>query len=459
MNTERAREVDVGRLLEDRRLGRFHVTTFALCFLILFVDGLDFGAANVGAPAILRAFGAERGAMGTVFSWGYFGIFIGSVVFGIVGDRFGRRLGALLGVLAYSLPALMMPFATSLEQVALFRLLTGLGIGGVVPNVIALLSETAPKRYRISAVMAAFVGYSLGNATIGQVAAWLVPVFGWWIVFVAAGVAGLILFTVLIFLLPESIPLLAAKQPDSPRLRRLVARAAPELTIGPDTRFVLNRPANETKFSLVLLFTGYRRFATPLIWVAFFAEALTYMTLSAWFAVILETAGLPPTQAALTFSFAAMGAIASILALGPLMDRFGARAAVFAAVIAVSAIVYLGTPGLPHWLIAVTGILAYAAAAATHQSLNGMVGGFYPTIIRGNGVGYATGMGRIAAIFGPYFVGTLFASQLPLQQVLVFIAAPDLVVAMVCVGLDRLRKTRLAEESAMSVSVPGKQPA
>src|SRR5215213_10653388 len=88
-------EVDVGALLENRPLGRFHFVTLALCFLILFVDGLDFGAANVGAPAILRAFAAERGAMGSVFSWGYFGIFIGSVMFGIAGDRFGRRFGAL----------------------------------------------------------------------------------------------------------------------------------------------------------------------------------------------------------------------------------------------------------------------------------------------------------------------------------------------------------------------------
>jgi hypothetical protein len=90
-----------------------------------------------------------------------------------------------------------------------------------------------------------------------------------------------------------------------------------------------------------------------------------------------------------------------------------------------------------------------AMTAATHQALNGMVGGFYPTIIRGNGVGYATGAGRVAAIFGPGFVGYLFASQLPLQQVLVFIAAPDIVVALVCIGLDRLRKTRLAEEALM----------
>src|SRR5512145_901567 len=140
------REIDVGALLENRPLGRFHVVTFALCFLILFVDGLDFGSANVGAPSILRAFGEEPGAMSTVFAAGYFGIFLGSVAFGILGDRYGRRRGALFGVLAYSLPALLMPFATSLEQVALYRFLTGLGIGGVVPNVIALLSETAPKR-------------------------------------------------------------------------------------------------------------------------------------------------------------------------------------------------------------------------------------------------------------------------------------------------------------------------
>jgi len=239
-------------------------------------------------------------------------------------------------------------------------------------------------------------------------------------------------------------------------LRRLVVRLAPELSVTPETRFVLKRPANETKFSLALLFTGFRRYATPLIWVAFFAEALTYMTLSAWFAVILERAGLPPVQAALTFSFAAMGAIVAIIALGPLMDRFGPKAAVVSAAIAVSAIYYLGTPGLASWLITTIGILAYASAAATHQSLNGMVGGFYPTVIRGNGVGYATGMGRIAAIFGPGFVGTLFA-QLPLQQVLVFIAAPDLIVALVCIGLDRLRKTRLAEESVMPA--PEKLPA
>jgi AAHS family benzoate transporter-like MFS transporter len=148
----------------------------------------------------------------------------------------------------------------------------------------------------------------------------------------------------------------------------------------------------------------------------------------------------------LVFSYAAVGGIFAILLFGPLIDRFGPRAAVLSAVIAVTAIIYLGTPALSAALITAVAIAAIACAAATHQSLNGIVGGFYPTIIRGNGVGYATGMGRIAAIIGPIIVGWLFAAKLPLQDVVVFIAAPDLVVAAACVGLDRLRRSKLMIE-------------
>ncbi|HMI97552.1 MAG TPA: MFS transporter [Micropepsaceae bacterium] len=456
------RDVDIGPALENRRIGGFQLLTLALGCLILFVDGLDYSAVNVGAPSILRAFGAERSAMGFVFGWGYFGIFVGSVLFGFIGDKYGRKPGLVLGVLAYSLPALFTLFATSLEELSVFRFLAGIGIGGVVPNTIALLTETAPKRYRVTFVMIAFVGYSTGNASIAQVAAWFIPAYGWSIVFLVAGILGIALSIVLALALPESVPWLAAARPNSPRLRRLAARAAPELRITPDTRVVLRRSANESHFSLTLLFSSYRRIATPLLWIAFFAESLTFMTLSAWLAVILEAAGLSPTQAALTFSYGAFGAILAILFVGRLLDRFGPKAAVLSAVLAVSAIVYLGTSGLSPALISIVAIVALACASATHQSLNGIVGGFYPTIIRGNGVGYATGMGRVAAIVGPVIVGYLMAAKVPLQEVLFFIAAPDLVVAAACVGLDRLRKSRTAAEDAAVLSTAqgiGEQPA
>jgi len=433
-------EIDIAQVLENRRLGAFQLVTLAFGFLALFVNGLDYSAANVGAPAILRAFHAERSAMGFVFGWSFFGIFLGSVLFGIIGDKYGRKPGLVLAVLAYSIPALFTPFAHSLEQLALFRFLAGLGIGGAVPNTIALLTETAPKRFRVTFVMVAFVGYSSGNASIAQVAAWLIPVLGWPVIFLVAGGLGLVLSIVLLVFLSESVPFLAAVRPDSAKLRRLAARAAPEAAISPNTRFVSRKQA-ETKFSLALLFSSYRRTATPLLWLAFFAESLTYMTFSAWLAVILESAGLSPKEAALTFSYGAFGAILAILIFGRLIDRFGPRAAVLSAVLASAAIMYLGRGGASSVAIATVATLAMAAAAATHQSLNGLVGSFYPTIVRGNGVGLATGMGRIAAIVGPVIVGYLIAAKVPQQQVLYFIAAPDLVVAAACIGLDILRRS------------------
>jgi AAHS family 4-hydroxybenzoate transporter-like MFS transporter len=323
----------------------------------------------------------------------------------------------ILGVLAYSIPGLLTVFVTSLDQLAMLRFLTGLGMGGVVPNVIALLTETAPRKYRVTFVMVAYVGYSMGNAAIAQVAAWFIPDFGWPIVFVVAGLAGLLLCGVLVFFLPESISYLTVTDPASPQLKRLANHLAPEQNLT-NARFVLNRPASEQRFSLKLLFTGHRRIATPLLWTAYFSEFLTYMTLAAFFSVILEDAGLAPTEASFAFSYAYVGAMVAILVLARLVDAYGPKAALASAAIAMTALVYLGTPGLSAPVVIIVAIVALACSSATHQSLNGIVGGFYPTIIRSNGVGYASGWGRIAAVIGPLIAGQLFAAGLPLQYVL-----------------------------------------
>jgi MFS family permease len=270
------------------------------------------------------------------------------------------------------------------------------------------------------------------------------PSYGWPVVFLAAGIAGTVLSAILFFVLPESIPFLAATRPDSVALQRLIARAAPELELTPDTRIVLRRPSSEMKFSLKLLFNSYRRIATPLLWIAYFADSLTFMTLSAWLTYILVEAGLPQQQAQLTFSAGAVGAMILIPIVGRGIDRFGPKVVVLFAACAIAAIMYLGMPGLTPASIMALAVFGYACAAATHHSLNGIVASFYPTIVRGNGVGYATGMGRVGAIVGPVVAGYLLSASLPLNQVLFVIAGPDLVVAAACVALDMLRRSRSA---------------
>lgn len=444
--------IDIAQVLEQGKIGRFQLRILALGILALFVNGLDYSAVNVAAPALLRAFHAGRSAMGPVFGWSFFGIFLGSVLFGAVGDRYGRKPGLILSVLAYSVPALLCTSAHSLAELSMYRLIAGLGIGGAVPNTIALLTETAPTRYRVTFVMAAFVGYSTGNAAIAQVAAWFVPSQGWQIVFLVAGGLGLALSVLLALTLYESLPYLAVTRPGDTTLRKLAARAAPDLAIPQNAHLVASGNA-ATRFSLDLLFSSYRRIATPLLWIAFFAESLTFMTYSAWLAVILEQSGLAPRAAALTFSYGAFAAVVAILLFGRLIDRFGPRTTVIPAVLTALCVAALGSGHLSRLGLSAIAVLAMGCAAATHQSLNGIVGSFYPTSFRGNGVGYATGMGRISSIIGPVFVGWLMAANTPLQVTLAAIAAPELVVAAVAVGLHIVRSSHAAAGDFKTIAI------
>jgi MFS transporter, AAHS family, 4-hydroxybenzoate transporter len=452
-----SRTIDLGELLETRKLGRFHFLVATLGFLALMIDGLDNNAATVSAPSILRAFGENRAAMGHVFGAGSTGALLGSFLFGYVSDRWGRRVGIISSVLCYCLPTLFSAWANSLDQLLVLRFFGGMGVAGVVPNTIAFLTETAPRRYRASFVMLTLIGIAAGNSTAGQVAAWMIPSYGWPIVFEVGGGIGIALSVLLYFTLPESIRYLAVRNPDGAELRRLVMRLAPDLDIPADARFFLQQPKRQGA-ALKQLFAGEQKIATPLLWIGYFAEALTFMTLLSWMSVFLVTAGLTQTQAAFAFSYAAMGGICAILIMSRLLDRFGPAALVVSSVSAIVFVSLMGAPGLSHNALVLMAILGVAFCTCTHNALNGTVGLFYPTSIRGKGVGYATGMGRMGLIVGPVVTGALLAAKLPLQDVLFVVAAPYLVVACVCGALGRLYQRRFVAgagiEAAPAEPVP-----
>ncbi len=430
--------IEISELTGNAKLGKQHLAILALSAMMLFIDGFDLGTVNVAAPAILRAFHSEKSAMGVVIGAGFTGILIGCWVFGYVGDRWGRKTGSIWACIAYTLPAFLITQAGSINEIMVLRFLAGIGLGGVMPTTLALLAESAPSRYRASFAMTALFGFPAGTAAIGQIAAHFIPQFGWAAVFYAGGIAGLALSIILIFLLPESLQWLAVNKPDSAALRRRAAKLAPQRAITSATRFYLHQQQKARGLILPDLFRGRQWVATLLLWLAYFAEGLTYITFASWLAVVLETAGLSPTEASLTFSYAGGGGIFVALLLMRPLDKIGPMASVVTALVAIVALVTLGTPGLPQWLIIVSAITAHSFCSATHSSLNGTVGLFYPTNIRSNGVGWASGMGRIASIIGPIIVGYLLSAKLPLQDLLYILAAPYLVLVVACVALGRL---------------------
>ncbi len=230
-------------------MGRLAIFVIALCFCMMITDGYDFGSLSVATPAILRDWHIQPKEMGAVFSVTFFGLLIGSLFYGWMGDRYGRRFTIIFGTFNFGLPVLLIIWASNAEELKLLRFLGGVGMGGIVPIAYTLVSDYAPRRSRSTVTVITNAGYSVGvaltglvassrsyRATAGSRSSLSAPAC-------RSAMAVVLAFT----LLPES-PLFLSAQ--GSRRRRGAAPAGQRACfatswIGPDVRFVPGDPPGE----------------------------------------------------------------------------------------------------------------------------------------------------------------------------------------------------------------------
>jgi AAHS family 4-hydroxybenzoate transporter-like MFS transporter len=193
----------VQQFIDDRPLSRFQVSVAVMCGAIAFMDGFDAQALGYVAPALIATLNITRPELGPLISIGLVGMMLGALTFGPLADRFGRKTILIVCTFMFGVMSLVTATATSLEELRIYRLLTGFGLGGAMPNTIALTSEYMPKRLRETAVMTMFCGFSIGAAVGGFIAAGLITRFGWQAVFVVGGSLPLLIGVLTMALLPE----------------------------------------------------------------------------------------------------------------------------------------------------------------------------------------------------------------------------------------------------------------
>jgi MFS transporter, AAHS family, 4-hydroxybenzoate transporter len=432
-----ASEIDVAELIDQQPVGGFQIGLLATCAAVLTLDGFDTTSIGFVAPSLAKEWGLTKGALGPVFSAGLFGLMIGALVFGPLADRIGRKKIIILSTLAFGIGALATAFVRDVNTLLAIRFLTGLGLGGAMPNAIAMTSEFSPHRRRATMVMIMFCGFSAVAALVSLLAAALVPQFGWRSVFVVGGVAPLLLVPILALLLPESVRFLALTGRANARVAQLLTFINPKATFAPATQFVVHEPGL-AGFPVLHLFRDGRTLVTLLLWVVFFMSLLDLYFLTNWLPTVLNDLGASLSEAAAIGSMLQVGGVVGTLALGSVIDRFSFRALALVYFIAVFAVGAIGQ--LSHSVVFVTMAIFAAGFCMVGGQIaaNALAAGFYPTSVRATGVGWALGIGRVGSIVGPIVGGMLLTLKWSTASVFVAAAIVALCAALAAFFLSRL---------------------
>jgi AAHS family 4-hydroxybenzoate transporter-like MFS transporter len=405
------RTISVGQVIDGHKVGSLQVRIFVLCGAVLFIDGFDVQGISYVAPAISQAWALPRGAFGPTFSAGLLGVMLGALLLAPFADRVGRRDVIIQSCIAIGLLTTTTALAPGLDTLLVLRFFTGLGLGGSLPNAIALASEYSPHSRRRSIVMFVSSGVSLGSIAAGLLAARLIATLGWRAVFVAGGVAPLLLAVVLWRWLPESIPfaaLLPDRQSEAKRLLRGIDPALP-------ANEQIHLDAGESRIRSVRVHDLFRNRlgrSTALIWTAFFMSLLNVFLVINWLPTSLNASGFSVAQAATIASMYHLGGLVGTYACGVMMDRLGTRAIlIFAFVLAAVGLFTFATmPPLPQWITTAVLMATGVGVIAAQVGLNTLTSMIYPVEIRSTGLGWALGIGRLGSIVGPAVGGVMLAT-------------------------------------------------
>jgi AAHS family 4-hydroxybenzoate transporter-like MFS transporter len=434
-----SRIINVEDTVDNLKISRFNLNLLFWLFLVMMLDGYDITAAAFAGPHLVKAWGIERSALGPMLGASLFGILIGSLAFGYIGDRYGRKTGTIASCLMFGIFTLAAGWSSSLGELSLLRFLAGIGIGGVFPNAVALSAEYAPKRLRATMVILMFTGNTFGAALPGLVSMSLVPTYGFHVLFWLGGFIMIALSLCLCVTLPESVKFLALKGKTA-RTIQMLRRLDPTIEASENDQFVMHEVVG-SKFRLGQLFEGKFALATPLLWLLFAVNLMIFYFINSWMPTLVSAVDGSAGRGVLALTIFQLGGTCGGLALSRLVDRMGLTpiAIMFCiAVPVVASIGYLATSSPDLMLIAA--FIGGFCVLGLQFGLNATPGMLYPTSCRANGAGFAFGVGRVGAVLGPVVGGVLVGMHLPITTLYVYAAMPLIVGAIACFILARSLK-------------------
>jgi len=447
------RTVRVREIFDTSGFTSYQALVCSLCFLVTFLDGFDLTVIGVALPKMADFLNVKPSALGLALSVGQFGPLVGAMLLGMLADRWGRKWCLTLSALIFGIFTLMTAFVTSVEQVALYRFIAGLGLGGAVPNALAFGSEYAPARSRASFVTFMYAGMPGGSVLGALSAIWLIPHYGWQSLFLLGGGVPIFIALVVALALPESLEFLVGHSRDETRIRGIVAKIAPALAQDRSVWFV----PSEKKLAGVPvkhLFTDARTAVTLLLWIGLVGSLYSMWVLTAWAPTMLRKTGATVQQYSLATAGLHFGAFIATIFIGRFMDKFNRfKVLLVGFILSAASLVVFGQVAAGSF-----GIIFMAAVFSgmfTNGSNSGLLAAAtiaYPPAIRGTGTGWAYAIAKIGAMLAPAVVGIMLATGWSVAQ----ICNGNALVALLVAAIVIILKGRVATADKIAARVTEK---
>lgn len=423
--------LDVQAFINAQPLSRYQWRVVILCFLIVFLDGLDTAAMGFIAPALSAEWGINRASLGPVMSAALIGMVFGALGSGPLADRFGRKVVLVAAVFLFGLFSLLSAYSSNIDQLLILRLLTGLGLGAAMPNATTLLSEYTPERLKSLLVTSMFCGFNLGMACGGFVSAKLIPAMGWHSLLMLGGILPLILTVVLMIWLPESARFLVVRNLGVDRIRKVLAPISSQEVNAAKDFSVPEQKTVRSRNVLKVVFSGTYSAGTLLLWLTYFMGLVIVYLLTSWLPTLMRDSGASMEQSAFIGALFQFGGVLSAVGVGWAMDKYNPHKVIGCAYFLAGIFAWLVGQSLGNVAVLATLVLLAGMCINGAQSaMPSLAARFYPTQGRATGVSWMLGIGRFGAILGAWAGATLLGLGWNFEQVLTALVVPAALAAI-----------------------------
>lgn len=441
--TPQAASLTLEQIINERPLSKLQIRVIVLCSCIVFIDGYDLQAMALAVPTLSDLWGLKPAGFSWALAASMLGMALGSVFLAPLGDRFGRKPAIIAGLVLMGASSLALMTSTETSHLAFWRCWVGIGLGICHGNATALTAEYAPLRRRamLMTLMGCNVGF--GALVAGFIAPWLIQHHGWQGVFVIGGVAPIVLASVLVFAVPESLQLLFARQPGGVQLATILKRMAPDV----DPRRLVASMRSVPINSVFALLKPPLRERTLRLWLIYGFNAFLLYLLISWLPVFLNGAGWSKPDALRGIIMLQMGGIAGALLLSWVVDRgFAVPGLVFAYLVsAAAALLFIVLPPMGAlWPVLIMVLGGGISGAMFALMAIGAI--FYPPTIRATGFSWTAAVARIGAVLGPLTGGWVLDAGIASTKIIALLAIPAALSAIIALTLRTVLRKAQQEE-------------